>query len=573
MGYFVKKTNNRKKGLYLQIYQSVYVPGKGARNKSYQVIGYYSSLIQQGIDDPISYAQSIADSLNKSLDSKKQTKIGESSLSKNLGYFVLKSMIDYLDIDEWLSLMSSNMRFQFKLSDFVRSMIYAQVVNPGSKHNAFEKVLPNLYGAKTFTYNQILDTINYIGNDYQKFIELFNIKISRRWKRKTSSAFFDCTNYYFEIDLPKEDKQFGPSKEERHLPILGQALLLDEEQIPIGMSLYPGNESEKPRLRESIENLKTRFDINSRVVQVADKGLNCARNIYAASIEAKDGYIFSKSVHGKNLSKAEKEWILLDNKYNQWVDVKDNNGKVLYKYKECIDDFDYKFKDENGQDIKFTVKEKRVVFYNESFARKQRAQIQKQIDKAKAISSFKQASKEEYGDSIKYVSFVDSNNKKVKANPTLNQEKIEEDLKYAGYNLLVTSELKKSAKEIYKIYHGLWRIEESFRVMKTYLEARPVYLQKQESIYGHFTICYLALTILRLLELKVFKDELPIGQIVDFIRNYNITETMEGSFINNAMTSKTLNVIQKAYGLSKLDDMYLKRKDVDSILDAELFFD
>lgn len=573
MGYFVKKTNNRKKGLYLQIYQTVYVPGKGARNKSYQVIGYYSSLIQQGITDPISYAQSIADSLNKSLDSKKVTKIGESSLSKNLGYFVLKSMLDYLDIDEWLRLMSTNMHFQFKLSDFLRSMIYAQVVNPGSKHNAFEKVLPNLYGAKTFTYDQILDTINYIGNDYQKFIELFNIKISRRWKRKTSQAFFDCTNYYFEIDLPKEDRQFGPSKEERHLPIIGQALLLDEEQIPIGMSLYPGNESEKPRLRESIENLKTRFDINSRVVQVADKGLNCARNIYAASIEANDGYIFSKSVHGKNLSKAEKEWILSDNKYNQWVEVKDNNGKTLYKYKECVDNFDYKFKDEDGQDIKFNLKEKRVVFYNETFARKQRAQIQKQIDKAKTISSFKQASKEDYGDSIKYVTFVGSDNKKIKGNPILNQEKIDEDLRYAGYNLLVTSEIYKSAKDIYKTYHGLWRIEESFRIMKTYLEARPVYLQKQESIYGHFTICYLALTVLRLLELKVFNDELPIGQIVEFIRNYNITETIEGSFINNAMASKTLNAMQKVYGLSKLDDMYLKRKDVDNILDAELFFD
>ena len=90
-----------------------------------------------------------------------------------------------------------------------------------------------------------------------------------------------------------------------------------------------------------------------------------------------------------------------------------------------------------------------------------------------------------------------------------NQEKIDEDLSFAGYNLLVTSEINKSAQDIYNTYHGLWRIEESFRVMKTYLEARPVYLQNKESIYGHFTICYMALTILRLIELKVFNDELP----------------------------------------------------------------
>ena len=575
MRYFVKKSTPSKKGLYLQIYKTNYVPGKGNQNKSYKVIGYASDLIASGIPDPVAYAQNLVDELNSDLPNRKEMKIGDISSSKNLGYFLIKSMIDYLDFDYILRLMSSNMKFHFNLSDFVRSMIYAQIVNPGSKHKAFEKVMPNIYGAENFSYDQILDTINYIGNDYQKFVELLNICIQKKWKRNTSNVYFDCTNYYFEIDLPKEDRQFGPSKEERHLPIIGQALLLDEDQIPIGMSLYPGNESEKPKIRESIENLKQRFDIDSRIVQVADKGLNCARNIYAASIEANDGYIFSKSVHGKNLSKQEKEWVLLENENNIWNEVKDSNGKLVYKYKECIDTFKYKFTNEEGECVEFNVKEKRVVSYNPSLARKQKAQIQKQIDKAIAISSFKQASKEEYGDSIKYVNFtsIDKEGEVVKSIPSLNQEKIDEDLSFAGYNLLVTSEINKSAQDICNTYHGLWRIEESFRVMKTYLEARPVYLQNKESIYGHFTICYMALTILRLLEIKVFNDELPIGQIIEFIRNYNITETLEGSFINNAAKSNTLSIIQKRYGLSKLDNIQLRKKDVENILTSELFFD
>ena len=575
MRYFVKKSTPSKKGLYLQIYKTNYVPGKGNQNKSYKAIGYVSDLIASGIPDPVAYAQNLVDELNSNLPNRKEMKIGDISSSKNLGYFLIKSMIDYLDFDYILKLMSSNMKFHFNLSDFVRSMIYAQIVNPGSKHKAFEKVMPNIYGTESFSYDQILDTINYIGNDYQKFVELLNICIQKKWKRNTSNAYFDCTNYYFEIDLPKEDRQFGPSKEERHLPIIGQALLLDEDQIPIGMSLYPGNESEKPKIRESIENLKQRFDIDSRIVQVADKGLNCARNIYAASIEANDGYIFSKSVHGKNLSKQEKQWVLLENENNIWNEVKDSNGKLVYKYKECIDTFKYKFTNEEGKCVEFDVKEKRVVSYNPSLARKQKAQIQKQIDKAISISSLKQASKEEYGDSIKYVNFtsIDKEGEVVKTIPSLNQEKIDEDLSFAGYNLLVTSEINKSAQDIYNTYHGLWRIEESFRVMKTYLEARPVYLQNKESIYGHFTICYMALTILRLIELKVFNDELPIGQIIEFIRNYNITETLEGSFINNATKSNTLSIIQKRYGLSKLDNIQLRKKDVENILTSELFFD
>lgn len=575
MRYFVKKSKPSKKGLYLQIYKTNYVPGKGNQNKSYKVIGYASDLIASGIPDPVAYAQNLVDELNSNLPNRKEMKIGDISSSKNLGYFLIKSMIDYLDFDYILKLMSSNMKFHFNLSDFVRSMIYAQIVNPGSKHKAFEKVMPNIYGTESFSYDQILDTINYIGNDYQKFVELLNISIQKKWKRNTSNAYFDCTNYYFEIDLPKEDRQFGPSKEERHLPIIGQALLLDEDQIPIGMSLYPGNESEKPKIRESIENLKQRFDIDSRIVQVADKGLNCARNIYAASKEANDGYIFSKSVNGKNLSKQEKQWVLLENENNIWNEVKDSNGKLIYKYKECIDTFKYKFTNEEGKCVEFDVKEKRVVSYNPSLARKQKAQIQKQIDKAISISSLKQASKEEYGDSIKYVNFtsIDKEGEVVKSIPSLNQEKIDEDLSFAGYNLLVTSEINKSAQDIYNTYHGLWRIEESFRVMKTYLEARPVYLQNKESIYGHFTICYMALTILRLIELKVFNDELPIGQIIEFIRNYNITETLEGSFINNATKSNTLSIIQKRYGLSKLDNIQLRKKDVENILTSELFFD
>lgn len=575
MKYFLKKTTPSSKGEYLQIYQSSYIPGKGGRNKSYKSLGYVSDLIAQGISDPISYAKKIIDDLNQDTDGRKELKVSSDSSSKNLGYFLLKSMLDELGIDDYLQMMSSNKKFQFKFSDFIRSMIYAQVVNPGSKHNAFERVFPNIYGCNKFSYDQILETIRYIGDDYQKFIELFNIKIAAKWERKTSKTFFDCTNYYFEIDLPAEDKQKGPSKENRHCPIISQALLLDEEQIPLAMSLFPGNESEKPQIRKTIEDLKARYNIENKIVQVADKGLNCARNIYAASIEANDGYIFSRSIHGHCLSKKEKKWVLLeDNKANLWTNVLNEKGKIAYKYKSCVDTFKYEFDNDDGEKIKFSVKEKRVVTYNPSLAKKQKVQIQKEIDKAKAIMSIKESLKEDYGSSIKYVNFISANDKGevVETIPSLNQEKIDEDLEFAGYNLLVTSETDKEPLDIYKAYHGLWRIEESFRVMKTYLEARQVYLQTKESIYGHFLICYLALTTLRLLEIKVFKDELPIGKIVDFIRSYNITQVLDGSFINNVNSSSTLEKIKKSFGLAKLDNLLLSKKDVDNILNASLDF-
>ena len=576
MRYFLKKTNPSKKGLYLQIYKSMYVPGKGGRNLCHESLGYACDLIKEGIKDPEKYAQEKVDELNENIPNLKEKKIGDVSIDKNLGHFLLKSMWNYLELDNDYNTISRSKNFHFKMSDFLQSMIYSQIVNPGSKHKAFEKVMPNLFGEECFSYDQILDTINFVGNDYQKFIEIMNHHIEDKFGRKTDRVYFDCTNYYFEIDLPKEGRQHGPSKEERHLPIMGQALLLDENQIPLGMSLYPGNESEKPKIRENIEDLKQRFNIDKKIVQIADKGLNCARNIYAATKEAGDGYIFSRAIHGTGLSSAEKKWLILEEPLkNNWTNVIDKNGKLLYRYKECIDDFEYKFKDENNKDVIFKVREKRVVSYNPALAKKQIAQINKQINKATTLTSIKQNAKEEYGDSIKYVNFttVNENGEIIKPIPTLNNEKIDEDLSLAGYNLLVTSEVNKSAQEIYNAYHGLWRIEESFRVMKTYLEARPVFLQKLESIYGHFLICYLGLVLLRLIELEVFNDELPIGQIIEFIREYKIAETPEKSFMNLASKTPVLKEIKIRYSLSKLDNAYLAKKDALNILNSELYFD
>lgn len=575
MRYFLKQSKI-KKGLYLQIYESHYIPGKGNRNRSYKTIGYYDDLVKSGIKDPITHYQKVVDELNLGIIENADAQIGTVSVNKNVGYFLLKAMLDSLDIDDTLKKMSMNKRFRFKVSDFLRTMIYAQVNNPSSKHMAWENVIPRLYGydESTFSYDQILAGIEYIGSDYQKYIELFNKKISDNYCLNTSQIYFDCTNYYFEIDLPADDKQKGPCKLGTHNPIIGQALMLDANQMPIAMKMYPGNESEKPYLRETIEDMKERFDIVGRVIQVADKGLNCARNIYAAVIEADDGYIFSKSVHGTNLSDAEKKWVLLEDNYeNAWSDVNDKDGKLLYRYKTCIDDFDYQCRLDplSNKMTKFKVREIRVVTFNPKLASKQLQQINKEVDKALAKMSIKAASKSEYGDAVKYVTFTanDENGEVIDIKTSLNLAKIEEDKKYAGYNLLVSSETNMHPRDIYKAYHGLWRIEESFRVMKSYLDARPVYLQKQDSIYGHFLINYLSLVTLRLLELNVFNDELPINQIIKYIRDFNVTTNYDGSYINASTKSSAYNVVKKTLGIAKIGNLYLKERDIRNIFNFE----
>lgn len=136
--------------------------------------------------------------------------------------------------------------------------------------------------------------------------------------------------------------------------------------------------------------------------------------------------------------------------------------------------------------------------------------------------------------------------------------------------MLVTSEIDAKPEDIYNTYHNLWRIEESFRIMKTYLEARPVFLSNEDTIKGHFLICYFSLTLLRLLELKIFNDDIPVGQIIDFIRQYKITKNYDDSYINNSTYSQTFQKIKEKLGLAKLGNLYLSKRDVDLLFQTDL---
>jgi transposase len=425
--------------------------------------------------------------------------------------------------------------------------------------------------------DQVYDGCFFIGSFYQKYIELFNRQYSKYYERKYDNVYFDCTNYYFEIDLPYED---GPSKENQNSPIICQALLLDSDMIPVGMRMYPGNESEKPYLREAIDEMKQRYNVNGKTIQVADKGLNCARNIYAAVVESSDGYIFSKSVHGKNLSKKEKEWVLLENDVNVFENHTDKNGKLLYRLKSCVDTFEYSFEEKDpdtGMNIvrKFSVKEKRIVSYNPALAEKQKAEIMRMAAKACSYVSYRDITKEELGESSKYIKVValDANGKKTKPEISVNQEKITEDLKFAGYNMLVTSEIDMNPQEIYSVYHNLWKIEESFRITKSFLDARPVYVQKKETIYGHFLICYLSLFLLRVLELKCFKGEVSTYDLIEFIRDFRVVDKGDDTYINISSNQVANSKIKKLTGSSLLDALILTKKEIHNLFNNTMLID
>ncbi len=584
MAYFLRQ-EQKKKGLYLQMYDSYWDKKmKQSRTKSIMAFGYVEELISDEMPDPVAYYKEFVKQKNleraAAFAEETRPRAFASPVEYNLGHFLLHTLLEELKVKETIDILASQMRFQFSVYDMIAQLIFARVIHPCSKSKTVSSVFPHLYKSSPISEDQVYDGLAFVGASYKKYIELFNHCYEQHYQRDFSSVFFDCTNYYFEIDLPYEDKQKGPSKENKHEPIIGQALLLDANLVPVAMQMYPGNESEKPYIRKTIEEMKSRYKVLGKTVQVADKGLNCARNIYAAVKEANDGYIFSKSIHGRNLSEKEKKWIVLENDENVWENYSDKNGNLLYRLKSCVDTFSYQFKETNPETGKevvttFSVTEKRIVSYNPALAKKQTAEIRKMADKASNYMTYKKITREELGDSAKYIKITnkDNNGKKITPVMEIDQEKLKEDLKYAGYNLMVTSELDMDPLQVYQTYHNLWKIEESFRITKSYLDARPVYAHKKETIYGHFLICYLSLFLLRVLEIKVFKNRINSYDLIHFIRDFRVVKGRDSSYINISRNQAVNEKVKELTGMTNLDALFLSEKEVENIFQNCMLLD
>lgn len=550
MAYFLKKTNN-KKGTYLQIYESYYNPErKTGAHRSYKPIGYVHELQAKGIEDPISFYKEEVQKLNQEFQKRKQAEkvrqISEESPEKLLGYFPLKNLCDSFGCKKYIDLMQTATGFRFNIFDMMSSLIYARVVHPCSKLKTYIEILPKLFEAYDFSLDQLYSGLGYIGSKYEKIIEIFNHQVALKYPFDTAHSYFNCTNFYFEIDKEDDFRLKGSSKENKKEPIVGMGLLLDANQIPVGMKMYSGNESEKPVIRDIIDDLKQRSHISGRTIRVADKGLNCFENILHA-LKSGDGYIFSKSV--KMLPETEKTWALLKNDY---VAVKNKKGEVIYYIKDCVDDFTYNYTDKDGHRKTLKLTEKRIVTFHPKLAEKQKHEINRQVEKAKRLRAC-EAKKSEYGDSAKYVTFFSADRKgekttgKVKVE--INENAIENAKKLTGYNMIVTSEIRMSASAIYAAYHNLWRIEESFRIMKSQLDARPIFMQKQETITGHFLVCYLSVLLTRLFQFHILKDEYGTEEIFDFIRDFRIAKISDRKYINLTRSSSFTKDLTARTGL------------------------
>jgi transposase len=353
-----------------------------------------------------------------------------------------------------------------------------------------------------------LTHFNKISKELQRYIYE---NTRAKYGSDTSLIYYDVTNYYFEIKKPDNFRKYGVSKEKRKRPIVQLGLALDKDGIPIHFECFPGNKLDKETFRSIIGNIKKNYE-TGRIVVVADMGIITGDNIYYLvgdkPEKPKNGYIFSFSISGGTDSFQE---YVFDQSGYAGMDGEPLSGNAGFKIKDRITAREISVTMATGKTKRKKVYEKQVVFWSAKSFNKARAERAELLNKAEALiadpQKFTKATS--YGAAAYIDNLVYDKNTGERLDTgkalSLNMSKIENEEKYDGYYAITTSELHMSASEIVGTRRELWEIEESFKITKTDLESRPVFVQTEEHIKAHFLTCFISLVIIRLIQKKTGK--------------------------------------------------------------------
>ena len=552
MSLFIKKAKFKSGKVYISIVDGFRLNGK-VRQKVIQKYGYLENLknIHEDIDN---FLNDELNRLKKENETKFTLKIDTNKFNDfeddtfNIGYAYLKKFFQNLDISSVLKNKQYSTNIEYSLSKTCELLTYSRIIDPGSikyiyehKNQFFEPFdlnLDDLYRSLKPMLDCKEDIFKTIWNNTKD-----------KYNRDASTSYYDCTNYYFEIEYDDKDikdengniikkgiRKRGPEKNHRPDPIVEMGLLLDSKGFPISYNLFSGNTSEKETLVPEIHNIKRRHNID-KVIVVADRGLNCSDNmIKTAGLdldkENRDGYIYGQSVRGAD--QEFKEWVLKEDYITDYI-IDDDGNEIKFIHKSRIypkkmyvtrDDLGLT-KNGNKRKQAVTVDQKQMVYYSQKYADKQKRDRQMVIDKAKDLinnpGNYTRATS--YG-AAGYINNIKFDKKTGAVSDgcelSLNQEKIDEDAKYDGYYSIVTSEEHLSDIELRNIYRGLAKIEETFKITKSEFNARPINVRLEEHIDAHFLICFISLVIIRLLQSET-NNKYTIKNILEKIKNFKCT--------------------------------------------------
>ena len=502
---------------------------------------------------------------------------------KNIGYFILNSIYNDLGIDILLNRIKSDSKIEYDLNGLVKLFVFDRILNPSSKFKAFQNRDKYLFPVTSCeTDKDIYKPLDILAK-YSKQIQLrMNTKIKNSSiGRKTDLTYYDVTNYYFETMYGDDDsyetdengqyivnedtgelkikkvglRKKGVSKENRKEPIVQMGLFIDNNGIPVSHNLYPGNMQDKNTFTDIIKNSINDSDLG-RIVVVADNGMNTQENLYLLT-DKDNGYIVAKSV--KKCWKSYQEWIQDPTDY---LEIKDNTGIVVFKYKSRIIERILKYTDkETGKKYSKKIKEKEIVYWSKNHYERELHQNEKFIEYLESCKENPDKLKDKQRKSQEFIKVVQTDKKtgeviKTKPLVVLLEDKIQKYKDTMGYYMIITSEIEEDDKEIINRYHGLSRIEDSFRIIKSDLEGRPVFVWTEEHIKAHFLICFIALTIIRIIQYKILK--------------YQGKSTLNVDGWEQGITADKLKKVLNEFQADKINNDFFKIKKIDNNIEIIL---
>lgn len=583
----------------------------GKKTTSFNVckIGKHSELLAQGIENPLEYAKNQVKKYNNSLLEEKvsysidinfEEKVSPSventskSLSSNIGYFYLQHFYSNLKIKNLLNDISKDRKFNFNLNDITRFLVFDRILYPKSKLATVNNL--NFYYEKPeFSHQNVLRAMDVLSDNYDLFLNHLFTESNNIVKRDTSVCYYDCTNYYFEIESPDEQyfddvtgeylyglRQYGPSKEHRPNPIVEMGLFMDKDGIPITMGLFPGNMNEQ----KTVANLETKMIKNlknKKLIYCGDAGLGSA-SIRTFNDMGGRAFIVTQSI--KKLSESLQNELLKDEGFKllssddkttisklKGFDKTDPKNIHLYNdkaYKSVFVDSNIDLglieekKLKNGKTklvkSKANLKQRIIITYSRKMAEYQKIIRNKQIERAKIlISKGVDDIRKGPNDIARFI----KNANEEKNTYVLDQDRIEQEEKFDGFYAIATNLLNDSAKEIFEINDQRYKIEDCFRVLKTNFDARPVYHRLDNRIVAHFMICYTSLLIYRLLEKKLKEKgyHFTINEILTTLKNMNVSNVKDRFYQADYAGGNVLNALCNTFKL-QLDKKYYLPKNL-----------
>lgn len=512
------KTSKKPDGrIHMSFVRSVHVPGKTPRTVTVKSLGYDVDYLHL-YDDPVAHFREEAKRLT--LEENRYAKL-ELELDlldkllpnevtrKNLGIVIASYLYHELQVDQYVRNRQRYRKFEYDANAILKLLVYGRLLFPGSKKQTWERRY-EFFEDLDCSLDDVYRCLSFFAEIAPDLPEYLHKQILRTSGRNTEVVYYDVTNYYFEIDREDELRKKGYSKENRRSPIIQMGLFMDADGLPILYNLYPGNTSDSLTLRQVTKEIRTRFDMK-KVVVVADRGVISGDNIYDL-LSCRYGYVFSYSITkaGQDFQK----FVLDPSDYRttheqEHLDAEGNRQTAplfQVKSRRSPREIWVTTNEPAKRKAKRIVHEKQVVYWSAKYAKRTREKREKLIEKAlgyiKDPASYEKVTS--HGAAKYILNFkVDANGEihdDVRDILVLDQDTIDEESRLDGYFAIVTSEMERSDEDIIDIYHGLWQIEQHFRISKSELETRPVYVSREDRIQAHFLTCYLALLILKLIQ-------------------------------------------------------------------------